>query len=67
MPRWLEVRSSYHLVVYDTPHRAEVTLLVFSDDPHRVDYARDVAEYRQEDIDPEVLTHTLPKSQNPLS
>ena len=33
-----------------------VCLLVFRDDPHRMDYARNVAEDRQKDIDPEVLT-----------
>ena len=40
---------------------------VFCDDPHRVDYAGHVAQDRQQDVDPELLAHTLPKTQNPLS
>ena len=40
---------------------------VFGDDPHRVDYAGHVAQDRQQDVDPELLAHTLPKTQNPLS
>ena len=40
---------------------------VLGDDPHRVDYAGHVAQDRQQDVDPEVLADTLPKTQNPLS
>jgi hypothetical protein len=32
-----------------------------------MNYARDIIEDRQKDIDPEVLAYTLPKTQNPLS
>jgi hypothetical protein len=35
----------------------EVTLLVFGDNPHRMNYARDITEDRQKDIDPEVLAN----------
>ena len=33
-------------------------LLVFSDNPYRMDYARDIAKDCQQDIDPEVLANT---------